>query len=136
MSPAVPRMSLLEFTKIIIENENVLFHMRKNFEQAFVLEFNKGVCRYIHTYPYTYGHICQQYNYYQFLINCRFIVSKLNDQEYVINYHEYTFLDFAAKIIWRYWRKYRYNIFKKHRDPLKRELMAYCWNPSRRKFDL
>ena len=35
-------MTLLQFTKIIIENENVLFHMRKNFEQAFILEFNKG----------------------------------------------------------------------------------------------
>ena len=110
--------------------------MRKNFEQAFVLEFNKGVCRYIHKHPYTYGHNCAPYNYYNFLINCRFIVSKLNDQEYAINYYEYTYLDIAAKIIWRYWRKYRYNIFKIRRDPLKRELMAYCWNPSRIKFDL
>ena len=124
-------MSLLEFTKLIIENENILFHMRKDFEQAFVLEFNKGVCRYIHKHPYLYGHICQQYNYYHFLINCRFIVSKLNDQEYVINYHEYTFLDFAGKIIWRYWKKYRYNVFKMKRDPLKKELMEYCWHPCR-----
>ena len=128
-------MTLLEFTKIIIENENVLFHMRKNFEQAFVLEFNKGVCRYIHTYPYTYGHICQQYNYYQFLINCRFIVSKLNDQEYAINYYEYTYLDVAGKIIWRYWKKCKYNVFKMRRDTLKQVDGEHNWHPSRINFD-
>ncbi len=131
-------MTLLEFTKIIIENENVLFHICASnyYEQGFLLEFNKGFCKYIRHYPYKYGIICPQYTYYNYLIQRRFMLSKLNDKEYIINFYEYTYLDVAAKIIWRYWKKCKYNVFKKRRDSLKKELMEYFWHPSRIKFDL
>jgi len=43
--------------------------------------------------------------------------------------------ELAAKVIWKYWEKLKWNVFKMRRDPLKRELMAYCWHPSRIKFD-
>ena len=51
--------------------------------------------------------------------------------EYYIYLKNYDILDIKADIIKRAWKKYRYNIFKKRRDPLKRELMEYCWHPSR-----
>ena len=56
--------------------------------------------------------------------------------EYFIYIYNYTDKDVSASVIQRFWKKYRYNVFKKHRDPLKRELMAYCWNPNRLNFDL
>ena len=37
----------------------------------------------------------------------------------------------AAIKIWKYYKKYRYNLFRKRLDPLKKELMEYCWHPSR-----
>ena len=43
--------------------------------------------------------------------------------------------ELAAKVIWKYWKRFKLNVFKMRRDPLKRELMAYCWHPSRIKFD-
>ena len=51
--------------------------------------------------------------------------------EYYIYLKNYDILDIKADIIKRAWKKYRYNVFKKRRDPLKRELMEYCWHPSR-----
>ena len=39
--------------------------------------------------------------------------------------------ELAAKVIWKYYKKYRYNLFRKRLDPLKKELMEYCWHPSR-----
>ena len=39
--------------------------------------------------------------------------------------------ELAAKVIWKYWKKLKWNVFKMRRDPIKRELMAYCWHPSR-----
>ena len=56
--------------------------------------------------------------------------------EYFIYIYNYTDKDISASVIQRSWKKYRYNVFKKRRDPLKRELMAYCWNPNRLNFDL
>ena len=56
--------------------------------------------------------------------------------EYFIYVYNYTDKDVSASVIQRSWKKYRYNVFKKRRDPLKRELMEYCWNPSRLNFEL
>ena len=39
--------------------------------------------------------------------------------------------ELAAKVIWRYWKRFKLNVFKKHRDPLKKELMEYIWHPCR-----
>ncbi len=44
--------------------------------------------------------------------------------------------DYASIIIQRYYKKYRYNLFKKRRDTLKRELTAYIYHPSRLKFEI
>lgn len=38
--------------------------------------------------------------------------------------------------IQRAWKKYRYNVFKKRRDPLKRDLMEYLYHPSRLSFEV
>jgi hypothetical protein len=43
----------------------------------------------------------------------------------------YTHQQVAALKIIKYYRRYRYNLYKKRRDPLKRELMEYCYHPSR-----
>ncbi len=51
--------------------------------------------------------------------------------EYYIYLKNYDILDIKADIIKRAWKKYRYNVFKKRRDPLKRELMEYCYHPKR-----
>ncbi len=51
--------------------------------------------------------------------------------EYYIYLRNYDILDIKADIIKRAWKKYRYNVFKKRRDPLKRELMEYYYHPSR-----
>ncbi len=56
--------------------------------------------------------------------------------EYFIYVYNYTDKDVSASVIQRSWKKYRYNVFKKRRDPLKRELMAYCWNPSKLSFNI
>lgn len=48
----------------------------------------------------------------------------------------FTHKELCAKTILRYYRKYRYNIYRKRRDPLKQELMAYCYHPSRMDFSL
>ena len=51
--------------------------------------------------------------------------------EYFIYIYNYIDKDISASVIQKSWKKYRYNVFKKRRDPLKRELMEYCWHPSR-----
>ncbi len=56
--------------------------------------------------------------------------------EYFIYVYNYTDKDVSASVIQRFWKKCKFNVFKKRRDPLKRELMAYCWNPNRLNFDL
>jgi hypothetical protein len=43
----------------------------------------------------------------------------------------YNFKELAALKILKYYRRYRYNLYKKRRDPLKKELMEYCYHPSR-----
>ena len=63
-----------------------------------------------------------------------------------IKYNPYTYQVFNEKIILiqyyliikiqRAWKKYRYNVFKKRRDPLKRELMEYLYHPSRLSFEI
>jgi hypothetical protein len=39
--------------------------------------------------------------------------------------------EISCRIIWKYWKKYKFNVFKKRRDPLKKELMEYFYHPSR-----
>jgi hypothetical protein len=56
--------------------------------------------------------------------------------EYFIYVYNYTDKDVSASVIQRSWKKYRYNVFKKRRDPLKRELMAYYWHPSKLSFNI
>ncbi len=41
---------------------------------------------------------------------------------------------FAALKIIKFWKRYRYNIYKKRIDSLKRELMEYCYHPKRLTF--
>ena len=43
---------------------------------------------------------------------------------------------YASIIIKRYYKKYQYNLFKKRRDPLKRELMEWMYHPSRLIFEV
>jgi hypothetical protein len=63
-----------------------------------------------------------------------------------IKYNPYTYQVFNENIILipyyliikiqRAWKKYRYNLLRKRLDPLKKELMEYCWNPSRMSFEV
>jgi hypothetical protein len=63
-----------------------------------------------------------------------------------IKCNPYTYVLFNEKIvavpyyliikIQRAWKKYRYNVFKKRRDPLKRDLMEYMYHPSRLSFEI
>lgn len=43
---------------------------------------------------------------------------------------------YAGMTILRYYKKYRYNLYRKRRDPLKEELMKYCYHPSRVEFNV
>ena len=56
--------------------------------------------------------------------------------EYFIYVNNYTNQDISASVIQQSWKRFKFNVFRKRRDPLKRELMAYCWNPSRLNFEL
>jgi hypothetical protein len=56
--------------------------------------------------------------------------------EYFIYINNYIDKDISASVIQQSWKKCKFNVFRKRRDPLKRELMAYCWNPNRLNFDL
>ncbi len=46
----------------------------------------------------------------------------------------YNIKQVAALKIMDYYRKYRYNLYRKRRDSLKRELMEYCYHPKRLTF--
>jgi hypothetical protein len=77
-------------------------------------------------------------------INTFFNLNKIKIDNF-IKYNPYTYQVFNENIvavpyyliikIQRAWKKYRYNVFKKRRDPLKRELMEYLYHPSRLSFD-
>jgi hypothetical protein len=55
----------------------------------------------------------------------------------LFNYSELPFdIEKYIKIIKRYWKKYRYNLFRKRLDPLKQDLIAYIYHPTRINFDL
>jgi hypothetical protein len=56
--------------------------------------------------------------------------------EYFIYINNYTDKDISASVIQQSWKKCKFNVFRKRRDPLKRELMAYIWHPNRLNFDL
>ena len=56
--------------------------------------------------------------------------------EYFIYIYNYIDKDISASVIQQSWKKCKFNVFRKRRDPLKRELMEYCWNPSRLNFEL
>jgi hypothetical protein len=121
---------LLEFTKIIKENR-VIFHCVSEGIQRFILEFNQGVCRILYQRPWTEGDKLSEYIYYNFLIHSCFQITKINDIEYVLDFRVYNHLQLSALKIMRYYRKYRYNLYKKRRDPLKKDLMEYYYHPKR-----
>lgn len=56
--------------------------------------------------------------------------------EYFIYINNYIDKDISASVIQQSWKKCKFNVFKKRRDPLKQELMAYCWNPFRLNFQI
>ena len=64
------------------------------------------------------------------------VLNKPKPDEYFIYVYNYTDKDVSASVIQRSWKKYKFNVFKKRRDPLKRELMAYYWHPSKLTFDI
>ncbi len=49
---------------------------------------------------------------------------------------EYSPKDLSAKIILKYWKRYRWNYRKNKIDPLKKELSEYIYHPSRINFNL
>ena len=59
---------------------------------------------------------------------------KKNKKGYYL--HAFLDVDLAVEVIKKYWKKYRYNVFKKRRDPLKRELVEYLFHPSRIDFNV
>ena len=123
-------MNTLEFTKIIKEN-NVVFHCVSEGIQRFILEFNQGICRILYQRPWNIGEKLSEYMYYRFLIHSCFQITKINDVEYVLDFRVYNHLQRSALKIMKYWKRYRYNLYKKRRDPLKKELMEYIYHPKR-----
>jgi hypothetical protein len=58
------------------------------------------------------------------------------DEFYIYLTNYYDILDIKAHIIQTAWKKYRYNVFKKRRDPLKRDLVEYIYHPKRLTFNV
>jgi hypothetical protein len=123
-------MNTLEFTKIIKENY-IIFHCVSEGIQRFILEFNQGNCRILYQRPWTEGEKLSEYMYYNFFIYSCFKIVKLNDLEYILDFRVYNLLQLSALKIMKFWKRYRYNVYKKRRDPLKKELMEYYYHPKR-----
>jgi hypothetical protein len=106
--------------------------------------FDKFVINKKHNYItyFEYGNGLPFYRYIQNIMDF-FITHGIYDIQYnykttrlVFGVKHYSPEQLAAIKIWKYYRKYRYNIFRKRLDPLKKELMEYCWNPSRMSFEV
>ena len=99
--------------------------------------------RFIHNQIYDcityleFGHEIPYYRYTNEVMDF-FINHKIYDIQFDNNTRvpcfsvkQYSPKDLACLKILRYYRKYRYNLFRKRLDPLKKELMEYCWHPCR-----
>jgi hypothetical protein len=74
-------------------------------------------------------------NVYDFFLNhkCEFVK---DNNIYEVFASGYSPKDLSAKIILKYWKKYRLNYRKNKIDPLKKELIEYIYHPSRINFNL
>jgi hypothetical protein len=135
-----------EFSKYVIDYTNVCFikHERRCF-------FHHGYKDVIYRYGYMIkASSLSLYEESKYCYNIKFDLnlnelSKFNKfrikffwsaywKNRIFNLYGFYKEEVAVHIIERYWKKYRYNIYKKRRDPLKRELMEYCYHPSRLTF--
>jgi hypothetical protein len=116
-------------------------------ESIFSFEYHKDTKHIITTFRN--GHYeLRRYSIEEFIIklNCQIIDIKFYTSiiSLILTFRLYVtivdgdFKDYynAGMTILRYWKKFRYNVYLKHRDPLKKELMEYFYHPSKINFEL
>jgi hypothetical protein len=79
-----------------------------------------------------YGDDFRFYRYHEGIVSffIKHKIHKITFNKIALVKH-YNKKELALLIILKYWKRYRYNLYKKRRDPLKRELMEYVYHPSR-----
>jgi hypothetical protein len=127
--------NLLFVLKLLKENTNCYFKITYN-NSIFMLYFYKGYGWRLLNYNYaiiTYIDPIKVYNLFQFH-KCKI---ENNDTDfYDVFASDYSPKDLSAKIILKYWKRYRWNYRKNKIDPLKKELIEYIYHPSRINFNL
>jgi hypothetical protein len=132
--------NLLFVLRTIKENPDIHFVIKNCIDERYSIDFEyfykKGYWNIIHcNYRLFTSELYSPTDVYNFFLNhkCEFV--KYNNT-YRVFASNYSPKDLSAKIILKYWKKYRWNYRKNKIDPLKKELIEYIYHPSRINFNL
>jgi hypothetical protein len=114
-----------------------LIHFNCNIGQLNGLYYNQDLSEHEYNYINIQNKVCIIFSKYddviEFFINNNIyhvlmFFPGISDTLFAFNYN---IKQVATLKIMKYYKKYKYNIYKKRMDPLKRELMEYCYHPKR-----
>ncbi len=128
------------FDRIYISCQNSIVKSNKplSYFDRFIYYIKYDNITYIELVPSKYHtYVGYHQGLVDFLIKYKIYDIFVQDEETIdLRAKYYTKKQFACLTIIRYYKKYRYNLFKKRRDSLKQELTAYIYHPSRLKFEI